>query len=190
MKSHKEDSAMRTTSTVLAGAVLLIAALATAPAAHAGRGWLNVKNCSDLDLTFRLYDWNDSVAASPRSEMYLEPGETGQQSCRKSWWIEDAPGCKADVLYCRTDNTNCNDHDHGRLYSGDYTIWAEEGLDGYMVHYIRSGIASDCNDNNPNQFTLIGDEIDGCTPELVIYGSPDKSGESYVIKDLDRKSVV
>ena len=165
---------MRTTSTVLTGALLLITALAAAPAAHAGRGWLNVKNCSNDRLEFKLYDWNDSAQLSPRSKMYLDSEETDRRSCRRSWSKENAPGCKGEV----------SDHRYGRLYSGDYTIWTLQDLTGDMHYYIRSGIASDCNDNDPKQFTLSGDWKSRCRPKMVIYGNPDKSGESYVLDNM------
>ena len=184
VKSHKEDNKMKITQTVLAGALWLTAALASAPVVHAERGWLNVKNCSNVKLTFKLFDWNDSIQLSPRSKMHLDPGETDRRTCRKSWSQEDAPGCKGIVEYCESGACCCYDHRHDRLYSGDYTIWMVEDLTGDRHHYIRSGIASDCNDNDPTQFTLSGDELDGCAPELLIYGNPDKSGESYVIEDM------
>ena len=175
---------MRTPSTVLAGALLLTAALASSPAAHAERGWLNVKNCSNLKVDFLLYDWNDAAQASARSKMYLDPGETDRRSCRRSWSRQNAPGCKARASSCQNGNSNCHGIDFGRVYSGDYTIWTERDVDGETYHHFRSGIASDCNGNNPNQFTLSGDWESRCRPKMVIYGNPDKSGESYVLDNM------
>ena len=172
---------MKTTSTVLAGVLLITVALANAPAAHAGKGWLNVRNCSDIELKFSVYDWKDAAQQLPANSMILDPGEIDRETCRKSWGTKDSPGCKGLVEL--TSDTPY--HNFGRLYSGDYTVWAVSGAGYSYDFYIRSGIAEDCNSNDPKRFTLTGDEVSGCTPELVIYGTTDKSGDSYVLKDAE-----
>ncbi len=56
------------------------------------------------------------------------------------------------------------------------------------MRHIRSGFAEDweCIKETPANFTLEGSAISGCAPapEIVIYGSPDRSGESYTLRNF------
>ena len=162
--------------TTRSAALLLAFAVLTLGAGRAAAdGHINTLNCSTKSMKVCVYDWDDGAMTVPHHSAWIKSGAKGGGSCVKGLFGGSPPGCGVGL----NDRDSCfDDLGFRNIHSGDYTMW----ISGSM-HYIRPGYAEDCNNGNPNQFTLEGEETSGCTPTLILYGDPEKKGDSYVIKN-------
>ena len=176
-KGNKEMTLMKFTQTIMP-VLALVTAFAAVSQAHADVGRVAIKNCGYDWANVCIYGGDDAPATTAQDTFDVPPfGGTEEGTCRGNWSQEGAPRCVIDLGFA---GNTCERPDlRYSTTGGSYTVWQDGDL-----FYLNWGTAADCEARD--HFVLTDAELPGCssTPELTIYGIPDRTGEAYTLRNF------